>query len=69
VAARRFALYAFAKFIDGTEKAYMVEAAISDLERAYGSHAAADLARKALQDEEKRDELMALALTKLPACP
>lgn len=44
----------------------MVEAAISDLREAYGSHTTADLAEQSLKEE--RPDLMNLALAKIPPC-
>ena len=64
--ALRNAQYAYSKYIEGTEKAYMVESAISDLIAAYQLE---DLnciiyARKSLaeSDEGERQRLMAVAL-------
>lgn len=64
--ALRLALFAFAGYLEGKERAYMVEAAISDIEAAFGKDIlpAVHLAQLALAEEDEgiRLDLMRKAL-------
>ena len=66
--ALRNAQYAYSKYIEGTEKAYLVQGAINDLSKVYGvafcSIDCITCAKQALEedDEGKKHNLMARAL-------
>lgn len=64
--ALRNAQYAFTKYIEGTEKAYMVEAAIIDLIDAYGVDSLNSViyARQSLAENhpDEKQRLMAIAI-------